>query len=65
MPKYPDITIELIGHDGNAFMILGRCISEMRRAGLTQQERDLFQQEATSGDYDNLLTTCMNWFNIE
>lgn len=24
-PKYPNITVQLTGHDSNAFMILGLC----------------------------------------
>lgn len=65
MPKYPDITVELVGQNGNAFNILGICLRAMRQAGLSQEERDAFQKEATSGNYDNLLCTCMEWFNVE
>ena len=65
MPKYPDITVQLTGKDGNAFYILGICLRAMRRAGLSQGERDAFQAEATSGNYDHLLATCMKWFNVE
>jgi hypothetical protein len=32
-PRYPDITVKLIGQDGNAFAILARCRAAMRRAG--------------------------------
>ena len=65
MPKYPDITVELIGQDSNAFNILGICRRAMRKAHLTQSEIDAFMQEATSGSYDDLLATCMSWFNVE
>lgn len=65
MPKYPDITVELVGQNGNAFNILGICLRAMCQAGLSQEERDAFQKEATSGNYDNLLCTCMEWFNVE
>lgn len=64
-PKHPDITIPMIGEDGNAFAILGRVHREMRRAGLGQTERDAFTKEATAGDYNDLLQTVMRWFNIE
>ena len=65
MPKYSDITVQLTGKDGNAFNILGICLQAMRRAGLSQEERDAFQAEATSGNYDRLLATCMEWFEVE
>lgn len=63
--KYPEIHVQLIGQDGNAFFILGRCLQAMRRAGLSQEERDEFQKEATSGNYDHLLATCMEWFDVD
>ncbi len=64
MPKYPDITVELVGQNGNAFNILGICLRAMRQAGLSQEERDAFQKEATSGDYNHLLITCIEWFDV-
>ena len=65
MPKYPDISVELIGQDSNAFNILGICRRAMTKNRLPQSEIDTFMQEATSGSYDDLLATCMNWFNVE
>lgn len=65
MPKYPDITLQLTGKDGNAFNILGICLQAMRRAGLTEEQVDEFRMEATSGDYQHLLNTCMRYFEIE
>ena len=65
MPKYPDITVELIGQDSNAFNILGICRRAMIKNRLSQSEIDAFMQEATAGSYDDLLATCMNWFNVE
>lgn len=65
MPKYPDITVQLTGGDGNAFAIIGKCLQAMRRANVPQEERDKFQAEATSGDYNHLLTTCIDWLNVE
>lgn len=65
MPKYPDIHVELVGQDGNAYNLLGICTRAMRQAGLSREERDKFFAEATSGNYDHLLATCMEWFNVE
>lgn len=63
-PKYSDITVKLVGQDGNAFNILGKCTQAMRRAHLPQAEVDAFMAEATSGNYDQLLQTCMKWFDV-
>jgi len=62
--KYPNITVRLVGNDGNAFSILARCTREMRRAKLPTSEVDAFLEEARAGDYDDLLTTCMRWFDV-
>ena len=65
MPKYPEITVQLTGEDGNAFNILGICLRAMRRAGLSQEERDTFQAEAISGDYLHLLAICAECFDLK
>jgi len=65
MPKYPDITVTLVGEDGNAFAILGRVKQALRRAGVPQEEQDAFMAEATAGDYDHLLQTVMRWVEVE
>lgn len=59
--KYPEIEVQLVGEDGNAFAIMGRVTKAMRRAGLPKAEIDLFHEECTSGDYPHLLQTCMKW----
>lgn len=64
-PKYSNITVQLTGHDSNAFMILGLCRRAAKEAGLSQQEIDAFYQEATSGDHDHLIQTAMRWFSCE
>lgn len=65
MTKYPDVTVRLVGEDGNAFAILGRVVRAMRKAEIGSAEIKAFQDEATSGDYDNLLATCMRWVTCE
>ena len=61
--KYPNIKVKLTGENGNAFFILGRINNIMKRNKLPKTEIDLFMQEAISGDYNNLLSTCMKWFD--
>ena len=57
--RFPDVTVQLAGLDGNAFSILGRVSQALRRAGVDQAEIDAFMAEATRGDYDHLLQTVM------
>ena len=59
-----NIHLKLTGEDGNAFFILGRARQTLRRA----RRSDLWEQfnkEATSGDYTNLLATCMKYFVVD
>lgn len=61
--KYPDVTVQLTGTDGNAFALIGNVARALRRAGHADVVNE-FQAEATSGDYDHLLATCMKWVDV-
>ena len=63
--RHPEVTVKLIGNDGNAFAILGRVSSELKRAGVPKDEIDEFLREAQTGDYDHLLRTAMEWVTVE
>ena len=56
--------LTLIGQDGNAFAVLGKARRALLLAG-RGDEWGAFLAEATSGDYDHLLTTVMGWFEVE
>lgn len=62
VPKRPKVT--LVGTDGNAYAVLGKCRRAARDAGWSQEQIDWFTGEATSGDYNKLLATCMRWFDV-
>jgi hypothetical protein len=64
MPK-TNVTVELVGQDGNAFMILGKVTRAMKKAGVPQETIDAYKAEATSGDYDHLLQTTMDYVEVE
>ena len=64
MTKYPDIHVQLTGNDGNAFVILGKVTAALKRNKVSQDEIDEFKKEAMSGDYDNLLQTCIKWVDV-
>ncbi len=59
-----DIKLKLVGEDGNAFAIMGRARQALRRNGRSDLI-DAFTQECTSGDYSNLLATCMKYFVVD
>jgi hypothetical protein len=63
--KCPEVKVQLIGQDGNAFAILGAVTKAMRRAKVDQSIIDQYKEEATSGDYNHLLQTTMRFVDVE
>lgn len=51
--------IDLTGPQGNAFVLLGMAKGWARQLGL---DFDIIQEEATSGDYENLLQVLDGYF---
>lgn len=64
MPKF-DVDVELVGHDGNAYAIMGRVRAALKKAGATDEELSQYYAESTAGDYDNLLRVAMEWVNVD
>jgi hypothetical protein len=63
-PKYPHITVLLVGEDGNIFAIVGRARVIARRAGLAAEDITWFTEEVTSSNsYDEALSVVMKWFD--
>lgn len=63
-PKYPEVEVQLTGVDGNAFSILSNVKKGLKKNGASSDEVNQFYSEATSGDYDHLLQTCMKWVTV-
>lgn len=61
--KHPDVAVKLTGGDGNAMVVMGKVSSALRKAGYADEVNE-FMGEAMSGDYDNLLSTCMRWVDV-
>jgi len=64
MPKYPEIQVKLTGQNGNAFLVLGIVSKALKSGGVPSSEISQFREECMSGDYDNLLRTCMSWVTV-
>ena len=63
-PLHPEVRVRLVGEDGNAFAILGRCQRAAKEAGVPKVVIGRFFAEATAGNYDDLLATAMRWFDV-
>ena len=63
MVKYPEVQFQIVGIDGNAFSIMGTAQKAARRAGLSKDQIEEYLNEAMSGDYDNVISTTMRFFD--
>lgn len=66
-PKKPwtSVKVPLTGEDGNAFAIIGRVRTALRRAGYEPELIEEFTREAMSGDYDHLIQTVLEYVDAE
>jgi len=70
-PRYPEVVVQLTGQDGNAYAIMGQIRkalkSHLQEHGYTPEviatAVKLYFDEATAGDYDNLLRVTMRTIN--
>ena len=53
----------LVGVDGNAFSVMGYTAQALKREGLRDLVKKMYE-EATAGDYDNLLAVCMKYIDM-
>ena len=60
-PICKGVKVQLSGEDGNAFFIIGRVQAAMKRKNVPPETIKAFRDEAMSGDYDNVLRTCMKY----
>jgi hypothetical protein len=64
MPKYPKIKVQLTGKNGNAFVLIALVTKALKKNGVPAEEIKKFIEETMSGDYDNVLNTCMDWVEV-
>lgn len=58
-----NVTVNLVGQDGNAFVIMGLVIKALKQAGHADLVKQ-YQDEAMSGDYDHLIQVTMDYVEV-
>lgn len=53
------VSLQLVGLDGNAFSLMGAFQSQARKEGWSKEEIKVVLDECMSGDYNHLLITLM------
>lgn len=56
--------LKIIGADGNVFNILGLASRAGKRAGWSKEKLDGFLADCMSGDYNHVLATCAEHFEV-
>ncbi|WP_298507411.1 hypothetical protein [uncultured Kordia sp.] len=59
------VNLDLVGKDGNAYVIMGLFGSQAKKEGWTREEIDAVIEEAKSKDYNYLLATIMNHCEVK
>jgi len=63
-PKYPEVSVQLTGENGNAFVIIGTVTAALRKGRVPEEQIEKYMAEAMAGDYDNLLRVTMAWVDV-
>lgn len=63
-PKFPHVTVQLSGEDGNASFIIGRVIGALKSAHVYLEDQRIYRDEAMSGDYDHVIQTTMRTVTV-
>ena len=63
MPK-TNVRVRLVGVNGNCFIILGLVKSALQNHGYNELAKQ-YVEEATKGDYDNLLRVTMEYVEVD
>lgn len=59
------VNFNLIGQDGNAFVLMSGWRRQARREGWSSEDINKVMDKATSGDYNNLLSTLSAHCNMD
>ena len=64
-PTYPDITVQLTGTDGNAWVLVGQVAGALKMGGVSREQVSEFCTNAFDApSYDDLLTYLMETVNV-
>jgi len=61
----PRPKMDLIGHDGNIYAIMGRASSLLRDAGMKEQSDEMIRRVTSSGSYDEALHIVSEYVDTE
>lgn len=63
--KYPEVTVKLVGEDGNVFNIVGLTTRALKRAGHPEAAKAFSDQAFECSSYDEVLQLVMRTVEVE
>jgi hypothetical protein len=63
-PTYLDVTVQLVGRDGNAFAIIGAVSAALRREVSPEAASQFTRAAMDCGSYDELLRLTQSTVNV-
>lgn len=63
--KYPDVTVQLTGRDGNAILIIGAVAKALRKEVSAEAATAFSNSAMDCGSYDELLQLAVTTVNVE
>ena len=64
MSKFPDVTVQLTGRDGNVFAIIGSVSKALKRAGHTDAATEFSNRAMSCESYDAVLRLAMDTVDV-
>lgn len=60
-----EITVKLVGEDGNVFFIIGKVSKALRRGGFPELAKEYQTRVMAAGSYDEALGITMEYVEVE
>lgn len=58
-------TCQLSGEDGNVFSVIGRVSKALKRAGQPDRATEFRTKAMSAGSYDEVLSLCFDYVEVE
>lgn len=62
--KHPEITVRLVGQDGNIFNLMSIVANSLRKNGFVEEVQDFITEVTSSQSYHEALAVMMRWVDV-
>ena len=62
--KHPEITVQLVGQNGNVFNLMGIVANALRKIGFGEEVQEFITDVTSSKSYHEALAVMMRWVDV-